>query len=69
MSNGSGNLKKLTILIFIGFALVVGVGVFRSYLKSSAVTDFETCVEAGNRVMEGFPRQCISGGKVFDEAR
>lgn len=31
------------------------------------VTNFEECVEAGNPVMESYPRQCKAGDEVFTE--
>ncbi len=31
------------------------------------VTDFESCVKAGNPVMESYPPQCRSGGQTFVE--
>lgn len=36
--------------------------------QESSVTSFEECVEAGNPVMESYPRQCQSStGEVFTE--
>lgn len=31
------------------------------------ITDFESCVRAGNPVMESYPRKCNAGGKTFAE--
>ncbi len=31
------------------------------------ITDFMSCVEAGNPVMESYPRQCMADGKVYVE--
>ncbi len=35
--------------------------------NDGVVTDFESCVEAGNPVMESYPRQCKSGDETFTE--
>ncbi|WKZ29129.1 MAG: hypothetical protein QY323_00200 [Patescibacteria group bacterium] len=44
-------------LLFLGF----GCG------RTVAITTFEECVEAGNAVMESYPRQCRAGGTTFVE--
>jgi hypothetical protein len=31
------------------------------------ITNFETCVKAGNPVMESYPRQCTADGETFTE--
>lgn len=33
----------------------------------SAINDFESCVKAGNAIMESYPRQCAAGEKVYVE--
>lgn len=55
-------------LIFI-IAVLVGVGVwwFASNPTTTEVTNFQECVEAGNEVMESYPRQCSAGGETFTE--
>ena len=35
--------------------------------SSVAITNFNQCVQAGNAVMESYPRQCAAGGKTFVE--
>ena len=51
--------------------VLVGIGylVFRSPNDTElAITNFEECVEAGNAVMESYPRQCrTEDGKLFVE--
>ena len=36
-------------------------------VELSEITSFEECVEAGNPVMESYPRQCNANGEVFVE--
>jgi len=35
--------------------------------ESAPVTDFDSCVAAGNPVMESYPRQCNANGQTFTE--
>ncbi len=35
--------------------------------EGGAVTDFDSCVAAGNPVMESYPRQCAAGGQTYVE--
>jgi hypothetical protein len=52
-------------LIIIGMVIVVvfafGVIILNSNHEEVIVNDFESCVSAGNPVMESFPRQCRDG--------
>ena len=62
------NLRAL--VISLGFLLVVGGGVYLLTAGSheSPITNFEECVQAGNPVMESYPRQCATkDGKHFTE--
>jgi len=60
----------------VGFGAAAGillVGIFFLYLgfnniQRNSVTSFEQCVEAGNPVMESYPRQCAMDGKTFVES-
>ena len=36
-------------------------------VPDSVVTDFTSCADAGNPVMESYPRQCRSNGKTYVE--
>lgn len=52
-------------------ALVALIAIFLIVLlvmRSESVSSFEECVEAGNPVMESYPRQCQSAdGEIFVE--
>jgi hypothetical protein len=65
-------MKKRIISIIILVILAIILGLLLNYTKKVTlpiplVTSFELCVEAGNPVMESFPRQCNSDGKTFVE--
>jgi hypothetical protein len=36
-------------------------------IEQKEITDFEECVEAGNPIMESYPRQCSANGRTFTE--
>ena len=55
----------LVILIILGISLLWNF--FRNQKPISVVTNFEECVEAGNLVMESYPRQCRAGDQLFIE--
>ncbi len=46
------------------FGLLV---IFLTACSSTNITSFEECVEAGNPVMESYPRQCTVDGQTFVE--
>lgn len=50
-------MKKLAILLLFMVACTT----------TQDITSFEECVEAGNPVMESYPRQCRAGGETFVE--
>jgi len=50
-------MKKVTILILSLF-LIAGCNI---------ITNFEDCVNAGNPILEIYPRQCKAGGRTFVE--
>lgn len=58
--------------LWIGLAVVI-VGLFGlwwwlgGFGSQVVVTSFNECVEAGNPVMESYPRQCRHGGQTFVE--
>lgn len=56
-------MKKVTILLSVIF-LLSACSVFNPEIK---ITDFESCVAAGNPVMESYPRQCRADGQTFVE--
>lgn len=57
-------LGGMIILSLIGLIIITAEGT----TENSPVTSFEECVEAGNPVMESYPRQCQSdSGEVFME--
>lgn len=61
-------LKKETLALG-GFALLLIAGASWYFLfKAPRVMSFDECVEAGNAVMESFPRQCrTADGRSFTE--
>jgi len=69
------DLQKVVILC--GKILLLGVIFFGAYYfifikvgiekDTSPVTSFDECVEAGNPVMESYPRQCRDGEQTFVE--
>lgn len=57
------------VLVLVIVAVLIGVLAF-SLMKSEIqkITNFESCVTAGNPVMESYPRQCTANGKTYVEA-
>lgn len=55
----------VVILIILGIFFVWNL--FKNENPQSAVINFEECVEAGNPVMESYPRQCRAGDQSFTE--
>jgi len=47
--------------------LIIGVFVYQKKNQTLQVTNFHECVDAGNAVMESYPRQCRHGGETFVE--
>ncbi len=64
---------KKNLLVLLGILIVItGLFLFfRIFEKNApiqnAINSFEECVEAGNPVMESYPRQCFTDGKTFVE--
>lgn len=59
-------MKKTSLLGLCLFALILsGCQWFGS--QPTEITSFEECVEAGNPVMESYPRQCAANGQTFTE--
>lgn len=56
---------KSLISMFVITMLVVFAGCTEE--KQSEISNFEECVEAGNPIMESYPRKCQSDGKTFTE--
>jgi len=62
--------KEYQILIVIASILVVGIIIlFLNYYQIDVlvVNDFESCVKAGNPIMESYPRQCRHEEKTYVE--
>jgi hypothetical protein len=55
------NMRTILLSVFLGMLLLL------SACSSPDVTDFESCVAAGNPIMESFPRQCSANGETFVE--
>ena len=64
-------MKKILVAIIALILVIVG-GVFVWNLTNDEVplpvTSFQECVQAGNPVMESYPRQCRQGDQKFTEA-
>lgn len=58
--------KRLIITLFVILAVALGVW-WLGNRDVVAVTNFEECAEAGNPVMESYPRQCRHEGVTFTE--
>lgn len=61
--------RKAFILIIV-ILLFTGFGAWSQYKDQEValeVTNFEECVQAGNPVMESYPRQCRAGDELFVE--
>ena len=62
---------KKTLPVFIIVLIIAVFGVMWWLAKDEApkpvVTSFEECVEAGNPVMESYPRQCRGDDQIFTE--
>lgn len=56
-------MKQIIAILTIALALIV-VGCAP---QQQNISSFEECVEAGNPVMESYPRQCSTGNQTFTE--
>ncbi|MBU4536603.1 Gmad2 immunoglobulin-like domain-containing protein [Patescibacteria group bacterium] len=72
--NNQGLGSKSKMVLFIIFVILLFVGVLNLSNKEKQnnsndliVNDFNSCVEAGNPVMESYPRQCSNGEGHFVE--
>jgi hypothetical protein len=52
--------------LYIAVVLLICI-VLISGCSSQKITNFEECVNAGNPVMESYPRQCKADGNTFVE--
>ena len=66
--------RKIIFISFGIFVLLTGFTLFLGSIFSEKpssfrrIVDFESCIHAGNRVQETYPRQCVTpDGKVFRE--
>ena len=57
-------MKKSPLLLGLFLAVLAGVvaliGLLFNEAGNAAVTDFESCVDAGNPVLESYPAQCVA---------
>jgi hypothetical protein len=37
------------------------------YASGTDITDFQSCMDAGNPIMESYPRQCANNGTTYTE--
>jgi len=62
---------KKAILFTIGFLIITTSLIWllsKAFLNNKNITNFEECIQAGNPVMESYPRQCRSkAGETFVE--
>ncbi len=54
-------MQNKILFLFIGTVLALGC------TQSGQITNFDECVNAGNPVMESYPRQCMANGETFVE--
>lgn len=59
-------MKKNIVLIII-IILIILLSLVLILFPKKGVTNFEECIEAGNPVMESYPRQCRHNGETFVE--
>lgn len=52
-------------LVFVLLVSLLGWLVYAQLKKPIEVTDYETCVKAGNPVLESYPQQCTHNGQSF----
>jgi hypothetical protein len=64
-------MTKNTLLALIGLIILLGLFGYvysqRADLPDDEISNFSECVEAGNPVMESFPRQCTANGVTYTE--
>lgn len=65
-------MKKSVIIWIIIAVLILALGGFlllkqKNNSITQDITTFEECVDAGNPVMESYPRQCIANNQTFVE--
>jgi hypothetical protein len=64
-------MTKNTLLALIGLIILLGLFGYvysqRADLPDDTISNFTECVEAGNPVMESFPRQCTANGVTYTE--
>lgn len=58
--------KEIKYLIII-LAILIALFIANSTYKNYDISNFRECVNAGNPVMESYPRQCIANGETFVE--
>ena len=57
----------LAISTMIFLVLIVLLINFMTTERREAISNFEECVDAGNPIMESYPRQCAANGKTYVE--
>lgn len=60
-------MKYASIIVLVLVGIGVGVWFMGDSEETMTVTNFEECADAGNPVMESFPRQCQYNNKTFFE--
>lgn len=56
------------ILLALGVLILLLIGAWMIYYQDASrpvVTDFESCVDAGNPVAESYPERCFHDGRGF----
>ncbi len=62
--------KKKVLMVVTGLMILLVLGTFLLIFFNSEkknISNFDECVEAGNPVMESYPRQCMAGDRTFTE--
>ena len=60
-------LLAILVVLVIFFLITPQIRKYSEKNNQVSVTNFEECVEAGNPVMESYPRQCQHGEQIFSE--
>jgi eight-cysteine-cluster-containing protein len=57
----------ISTIVLIALLLILITTLSLLNLNKKPITNFQECIDAGNPVMESYPRQCASEGKTFTE--
>ncbi len=59
--------QRLALIVVVLALIILGVFAYKRGL-ANRVSDYDSCVKAGNQVMETFPAQCVTpDGRTFTQ--